>query len=45
MDRLSNIFENTMTLKDLKDQQQEINDEYLKILLKKVEIRRKTPAA
>ena len=31
-----------MTLKNLKDQEREINDEYRKISLKKEEIRKKT---
>ena len=34
-----------MTLKYLKDQEREINDEYRNILLKKEEIRNKTTAA
>ena len=38
MGRCSDVFENTMKLKDLKVQEQEINNEYRKILLKKVEI-------
>ena len=41
MGRFSNIFENTMALKYLNDQEREINNEYRKILLKKEEIRRK----
>ena len=45
MDRLSYFFENTMTLKDIKDQEREINEEYRNILIKKEEIRKKTIAA
>ena len=30
MDRLSDVFENIMALKDLKNQEWEINDEYVK---------------
>ena len=41
MDRLSNVFGNTMTLKDLKDKEREINDKYRNILLKKEELERK----
>ena len=42
MDRLSDVFENSMTLKDLKDQEREISDEYLKIILKKEKIEKKS---
>ena len=45
MDRLNDVFENTMTFEDLKNQEREINDEYLNILLKKEEIRKKITAA
>ena len=41
MDRLNDIFENTMILKYLKDQEREINDEYGKILLEKKKLERK----
>ena len=45
MDKLSDVFANIMTLKDLKDQEREISDEYRKIILKKEENGKKTIVA